>query len=76
MFLIFKRTILVADALIFCFKFNLITMIEKKHEYKIARLALNLCTGYVSDSPWRNVLLTLKIYLREKMLKIIIIKFK
>ena len=41
MFLTFKGTIFVTDALLFCFKFHLMTMLEKKHEYKIARLALN-----------------------------------
>ena len=41
MFLTFKWTILVTDALLFCLKFHFITMLEKEHEYKIARLALN-----------------------------------
>ena len=29
------------DALLFCFKFHFTAILEKKHEYKIACLALN-----------------------------------
>ena len=75
--LTFKWTILVTDVLLFCFKFNFTTMIEKRINIISLVWLWTLCTGWICE--WFSMALRFRRRLRYiwvKKLKIIIIKIK
>ena len=76
MFLTFKWTILTTDALIFCFKINLIAMTDRSVKLKSLFRPWTLCTGWICK--WFSIALRFRWRLRYiwvKKLKTIIIKF-